>query len=148
MTATAQRNMAVGKVNAFVVVVHNKRSPKDEEWHEYLQVGYGMGVDHGTLARYLVLTDGGAPTLKQQRILSDTLSPVLRQHPSALRVAIVTPSTFAYGVVTALSILRMNLRAFTPQDMHGAYEYLGIPPAYFGDVEALIKSLRTQLRDG
>ena len=146
MAATAQRNMAFGRVNAFVVVVHNRCPPTDEEWREYLESVHVIGVDHGTIARYLIVTEGGAPTFAQQKAVNDKLSLVRDRHPNALQTAVVTPSTFVRGIVTALSLVHPVYRAFTPQNTHGAYEYLGIPPAYFGELEALVASLKAQLR--
>ncbi len=146
MAGTAQRNMAFGQVNAFVVVVHNKHSPTDEEWSEYLQTVHVLGIDHGTLTRYLILTEGGAPTFAQRKALNNTLLLVRSRHPTALQTAIVTPSTFVRGVVKALSQLHPVYRVFAPQDMHAAYACLGIPPAYFDEVEALIRSLKAELR--
>lgn len=144
MSGTA--NMAFGRVNAFFVVVHNKHAPMDEEWTDYFNAAYAFGVDHGTLARYLIVTDGGVPNPAQQKILDDVLSAILQKHPTAIRAAIVTPSTFVRGVVTALHAARPIYGVFTADKMLDAYEFLGVPPAYHHEIEALVGTLKAQLR--
>jgi hypothetical protein len=146
MTNAAGKNMAFGAVNAFVILVHNKHPPTDDEWKDYLQFSVARGLSYGVTSRYLVLSEGGAPSTSQRRTLADAIAPILQKNPSAMRTAIVTSSTFVRGVVTAMRLFEPIYQAFSPDDMKGAYAYLGITPAYFREIEAMIAALKAQLR--
>lgn len=146
MTNAVGKNMAFGAVNAFVILVHNKHPPTDDEWNDYLQFSVARGLTHGLLSYYLVLSEGGAPSAAQRKMLYDSISTVLQKNPSVMRTAIVTSSTFVRGIVTAMRLFEPIYQAFSPDDMKGAYAYLGISPAYFGEIEAMIAALKAQLR--
>jgi hypothetical protein len=140
--------MAWGSVNAFVVVVHTSEPLSDEEWDGYLQFCLGAGVEHGVKMSYLAVTEGGAPNTAQRRRFHDLVTPILEKHPGFMRGAIVTPSTFVRGVVTAMSLVNRVYKAFSHSEMKESYAYLGVPAGYIGQVEALIVSLKASLRDG
>jgi hypothetical protein len=146
MVIGAQRNMAFGVVNAYVVVVHNEHAPTDEEWAEYVQLNGSLGTDHGVTTHYLIVTDGGSPSAAQRKVLFDVIGPILKKHPTVMRCAVITSSTFTRGIVSAMHIIHPSLRAFSPADLGSAYTYLGIPPAYVREIEALIASLKARLR--
>jgi hypothetical protein len=78
--------------------------------------------------------------------MHEAITPIVQRNPTLMRSAIVTPSTFVRGIVAAMHLVNPIFQAFSPDDMKGAYAYLGIPPAYFRDVEAMIASLKAQLR--
>jgi hypothetical protein len=139
--------MAYDRINAFVVVVHNKLPPTDEEWDEYIEFNKSYGGDQGVITRFLVVTDGGAPTAAQRKILHDAAAPLLKQYPNAMRTAVVTPSTFVRGVMNALSLMLVKpmFRGFSPNEMHKAYTFLGVPPVYISDIEEMIAYLRASL---
>jgi hypothetical protein len=138
--------MAFGEVNFYIILVHNKHTPTDEEWSEYIQFNLARGTAHGVLSRFLVVTEGGSPSSAQRKAMHDTITPILKKKPTVIRSAIVTPSTFVRGVVTAMHLINPIFKAFSPGDMKEAYAYLGIPPAYFGEIEAMTTSLKAQLR--
>ncbi len=146
MEGNTKRTMAWGRVNAFVVVVHEKLPPSDEEWDEYIQFNLDSGVEHGLNVRYLVVTEGGAPTAPQRKTFHDALTPLLKKRPDFMRGAIVTPSTFVRGVVTAMSLVNPVMKAFSPAEIKASYAYLGVPEAYVGLIEALVASLKASLR--
>ncbi|MCK6589854.1 MAG: hypothetical protein L6Q76_19960 [Polyangiaceae bacterium] len=138
--------MAYDSINSFVVVVHTKAPPTDEEWNEYIEFNRANGVERGIVTRYLVVTEGGAPTARQRKLLHDALSPLLEQYPNVIRSAIVTPSTFVRGVANAMGLVNPIIRGFSPNEMQKAYAYLGVPSAYMSDIEEIIASLRASLR--
>lgn len=138
--------MAYDSFNSFVVVVHTKVQPTDEEWDEYIEFNRINGHDRGVITRYLVVTEGGAPTAAQRKIFHDAITPLLKQNPNVMRTAVVTPSTFVRGVISALSVVNPIFRAFSPNEMKEAYAYLGVPSVYIGDIEELIAMLRASLR--
>jgi hypothetical protein len=142
-----KRTMVWGSVNAFVVVVHGKDTPTDEEWNEYLQFNLDMGSEHGVNVRSLAVTEGGAPTAAQRKTFHDAATRLLKKHPGVVRGAVVTPSTFVRGVVTAMSLVNPMIKAFSPAEMKECYAYMGVPEAYAGRVDALIASLKASLRE-
>lgn len=146
MNTAGTRNIAFDEVNTYVILVHNKHAPTNEEWSEYIQFNTARGMAHGRLSPYLIVSEGGAPTGAQRRAMHDAITPVLQRNPTLMRSAIVTPSTFVRGIVAAMHLVNPIFQAFSPDDMESAYAYLGIPPAYFRDVEAMIASLKAQLR--
>ena len=146
MSPAGTRNIAFGEVNTYVILVHNKHTPTNEEWNEYIQFNFARGTTHGVLSHFLVVTEGGSPSSAQRKAMHDAITPILQKKPTVIRSAIVTPSTFVRGIVTAMHLINPIFKAFSPDDMKGAYAYLGIPPAYFGEIEAMIASLKAQLR--
>jgi hypothetical protein len=145
MTHDDRRTMAFGRVNAFIVTVHPKESPSDADWDKYIEFCLGSGLAHGTITRYLVITHGGAPSSKQQRMMHEQVGEPLRRNPQALKGAIVSSSTFVRGIVNAMNLVQPVYRAFSPADIARAYEYVGISPAYVGEIERMIASLEAQL---
>lgn len=145
--SNARRNMAFGKVNDFIVVVHNKHAPGDDEWDAYMQFNVAHSVEQGTIIRLLVFTEGGAPTAVQRRLMHSALSPSLAKakHPGLIRVAVISPSTFVRGVATAMSLLDPVYRSFSPADIGAAYTYVGVPHTYISNIEALVAELKAQL---
>jgi hypothetical protein len=145
VTRDNRKSMAYGRVNAFIVVVHTKESPTDDEWKQYLDFCLEIGGLQGTITRYLVITRGGAPTAKQRKQMHDLVSEALRRNPQVLKGAIVTPSTFVRGIVNAMSLVEPVYRAFSPAEIARAYEYIGVPPGYIGELERMITSLEAEL---
>lgn len=138
------KTMAFGKVDKFVVVVHSKEPPLDDEWNEYIQFNIRTFTP-GDMMKFLAVTDGGAPTTTQRMILNEKLSEYVRGNKHLLRSAIVTSSTFVRGVVTALSWFNSGICAFSPTNLEDAMNYLEIPPQYHAEIRLLIKKLRTNL---
>lgn len=142
----ARRSMAYDSINSFVVVVHTKAPPTDEEWDEYIEFNRANGVERGVITRYLVVTEGGAPTAAQRKLFHDAVTPLLQKYPNVLRTAVVTPSTFVRGVMSALSLVNPIFRGFSPNEINDAYEYLSVPSVYRGDLEELVATLRASLK--
>lgn len=141
---SVMKTMAFGKVDKLVVVVHSRKPPADDEWEDYIQFNLRTYTPGDTL-KYLVVTDGGAPTAAQRMILNEKLSEYVRGNTNLLRSAIVTSSTFVRGVVTALSWFNSGICAFSPQNLEDAMNYLEIPAQYHAEIRILIKKLRTNL---
>ena len=144
MSPAGTRNIAFGEVNTYVILVHNKHTPTNEEWNEYIQFNIRTFTP-GDMMKYLIITDGGAPTTKQRMILNEKLSEYVRGRQHLFRSAIVTGSTLVRGVVTAISWFNSGICAFSPQHLEDAMNYLEIPDQYHADIRVLIKKLRTTL---
>ena len=146
MTTAGKKTMAFGMVNVFVVIVHNELTPSDEDWRSWVAFNHENVAEEGLVGRYLIVSDGGAPTAAQRRMLHETMAAPLKKDPTFIRTAVVTPSTFVRGVVTAMSWLDPIFRAFSPKDIASAYKYLGIPSDYHPAVEQMIASLKAELQ--
>lgn len=146
MTTARKKTMAFGIINVFVVIVHNEQTPSDEDWRSWVEFNFKNVVEKTPVGRYLIVSEGGAPTSAQRKMLHESMAAPLSKDPTSIRTAVVTPSTFVRGVVTAMSWLDPIFRAFSPQDIASAYKYLGIPPDYHPDVERMIASLKAELQ--
>jgi hypothetical protein len=91
--------------------------------------------------RILVVTEGGTPSPKQRQALDVVSKPVMNKS----KIAVVTRSTFARGVVNAFALLYPVYRAFDPRDIDGALRYLDLSPAQMDDAKRRIDELRAEL---
>lgn len=145
MTPATEKNIAFATLNSYVVYVGGKRPPRDDEWMHYLDALEQAGMIDGVARRYLIITDGGSPTLAQQKIMHERIHRALAASPGSLKAALVTPSTFARGVGVALTQQSPIFKLFRPEEMPDVYAYLGIPPAFVKQIERLVESLRATL---
>lgn len=99
-----------------MLAVFGEQSPPDEEWEEYLRVMKDIEPDD----LIFILSAGGGPALMQRRDLEQ-----LTGHHRG-RVAVVTTSRMARGIVTALSWMEKSIKAFDPTRRKDAFDYLEI----------------------
>lgn len=139
-----RKNFAYGRVDRFVIVVHGEDPPTDDVWREYLDYTFN-GATVKDVVRHLVVTRGASPTSAQRKLLQERASVLLDEHPSSVRAAIVTPSTFARGVVAAISWIIDAPRAFAPDKLPDAMSYLDIPMEYYPQIQGMVKTLQGAL---
>jgi hypothetical protein len=101
------------------VAVFTEGSPSDEEWVEYIETLRRLGdASHRTL----VFSAGGGPTALQREDLER-----LTEEQEHVKVAVITRSLVARGMVTALRWLRRDANAaFEPGKLDAAFDYLGL----------------------
>jgi hypothetical protein len=138
-------NFAYGRVDRFIIVVHGETAPTDEVWKEYLDYTFNHATSRD-IVRHLVMTRGASPTSSQRKALQERAAVLLDENPISVRAAIVTPSTFARGIVTAISWIIDAPRAFAPDKIRDAMTYLDIPMEHFDGIQAMVKSLEDALR--
>jgi hypothetical protein len=136
--------MKFATIKNFTVVFHSRYPPNEDEWDEYLTACAADFTRNGFM-RYLVVSDGGAPSAVQRMRLNENLAHWTRTNPDAIRTAVLTKSAFVRGVVTAINWFRPTLRAYSPDNLGDALTYLGVPPELRSDVEALIPKVRSEL---
>ena len=136
-------NIAHEWISECFVAVRGKGSPTPAEWEEYL-AGIARGLQEGRPARCLVLTQGSSPTPAQRVGLAERIVTV---EPS-LRVAVLTSSTFARGVVDALSTAHPGYRTFAPSALDEALDYLGVRVSAAADVKTTLDRLTRAVDDG
>jgi hypothetical protein len=121
------KNAASRLVHNVGLVVHNARNPNREEWDEYLAVSLaGREAVGGDLARFkqLVFTDGGGPNGAQRKASADVARG--QKNSEKLKVAVVSRSVVARGIVTAFRWVGLPLRSFTPDQLEEAFEFLAL----------------------
>ena len=128
----------VGNVH---IVIHGTTEPRDEDWRLYMDAVRSEEQKTTDFAkiRTLVFSAGGGPTAKHRREISEFLGG--RTTP----VAIVTSSTIMRGVVTALQWFNPLARAFSPDNVVAALQFLGTSDSEAHLVWTEAKRLQTSL---
>lgn len=111
-----------------VLSLHRKDAPSDQAWIEYIESFVAALAEvqgDARRIRGLAISDGGGPTAKQR----DQLNAFMR-HSTEGRgtVAIVTSDSIVRGIVKALSWFNPMARAFAPDELSRAIDYLGLTP--------------------
>jgi hypothetical protein len=140
-----RKNFAYGRVDRFVVVVHGDEPPTDEVWKEYIEYTFSGAVARDVV-RHLVVTEGASPTSAQRKLLQEKTADFLDADPMSVRAAIVTSSTFARGIVTAIGWIVDAPRAFSPDKIEDAMKYLGIPMNYYEPIKKMVGTLQSELQ--
>jgi hypothetical protein len=138
-------HFAYGRVDQFLVVVHGDVPPTDEVWEEYLKFTFENKTSKD-IVRHLVITQGASPTAAQRRLLQERAAVLLDENPVSVRAAIVTPSTFARGIVTAISWIIDAPRAFAPEKLSEALKYLDIPEEHLTAIRGMVTKLDEELK--
>lgn len=131
-------DMVQGFVGDLMIMVHTARPPSASEWADYISA---VASHDPTKMRTLCFTDGGAPNSPQRKEVTATLG------GHASRGAIVSASMMVRGVVTALAWFNPLIRAFSPNEIEGAVQYLGVPAEELPHVWAEVRRLRDKLGD-
>jgi hypothetical protein len=140
-----RKNFAYGRVDRFVVVVHGDEPPTDDVWKEYMDYTFS-GANARDVVRHLVVTEGASPTSAQRKLLQERTADFLDADPMSVRAAIVTTSTFARGIVTAIGWIVDAPKAFAPDKLEDAMRYLGIPMNYYEPIKTMVATLQGELR--
>jgi hypothetical protein len=131
-------DMVQAFVGDLMILVHTSRPPSSSEWAEYVAA---VAARDPIKLRTLVFTDGGAPNSPQRKEVTAALG------GHASRGAIVSASMIVRGAVTALGWFNPLIRAFSPNEIDDAIQYLGVPPEEVPLVWAEVHRLRERLGD-
>lgn len=134
------KSMAFRQVRGVVIAAHTDRDPSEEEYNGYCDFCLGLPKH---VNRYLIVSEGGAPTPKQRASTNETLKK--RGQPEAT-VAVVTPKTIVRGIVTALSWFNPKIKSFAPTEIDVAMRYLGLSPTEAGEVSLELRKLQAELK--
>jgi hypothetical protein len=129
--------LAYDRCGELLVVVMGREAVPDAEWDGYLDF-IARTLPAGRPARALVFTDGAAPTPAQRTRLDQQIHSLFPDP----RVALITGSTFARGVLNAIAFFSRGYRAFAPDQLRDAFAYLGIAPSAGPQVELTARVLR------
>ena len=128
----------VGNVH---IVIAGTSEPIDEDWRTYMAAVRGEErkmADFGKM-RTIVFSAGGGPNAKQRKEVNEFLG------GRATPVAIVTSSTIMRGVVTALQWFNPLARAFSPDNVFAAMQFLGTSDSEATGVWAEAKKLQSSV---
>lgn len=134
------QNLAYGRAGSVVVLVQGETAPSDAEWEAYLRDA-AVWVQEGGLRGLLVHTAGGAPTPAQRRAMDG----MLRGQVQHMKVAVLTRSTFARGVLRAMDMFYSQFRGFEPGALREALDYLGVRVHEVEAVERCLQGCQLQL---
>jgi hypothetical protein len=136
------KNAAFRLLRDVGLVVHNARNPNREEWDAYLAMSRAaadvVGGDLGKF-RQIVFTDGGGPNNAQRRASADLAKEC--RNGDKVRVAVVSRSIVARGIVTAFRWLGLPLRAFQPEELAEAFAFLVVTDAEAVAICAAVEEL-------
>lgn len=133
---TLPTNMLWGEKSDVTIAVHTDQAPSDSEWDGWIELCANRAPKR---LGFLIFTDGGGPSSVQRSKLSRI--PELKRIPSA----VVTSSAIGRGIVTAVSWLGTNVRAFAPVNLRGALDFLRVPEELRHGVTREVASLRMGL---
>ena len=136
------KNAAFRLLGDVGLVVHNARNPNREEWDAYLAMSLAAtAVVGGDLARFrqIVFTDGGGPNLAQRRASADLAKGY--KNGNKVKVAVVSRSVVARGIVTAFRWLGLPLRSFDPDQLAEAFAFLAVSSAEAVAICAAVEEL-------
>lgn len=134
-------NIVYGKLGRLAVMVAGRDNPSDTEWDRYVDFLEALRTP-GPVARTLAITEGGAPSSAQRVRLEKRIGEARR----GSKLAVVTSSTFARGVLNAWALVRPGYRAFAPERLDEALQFLDVSPLDIRDVKDVIAELQAELR--
>lgn len=108
-----------------VVVLHTQQDPLPSEWTNYIDLHLNLKKKNaGDLSRIrnFVVTDGGAPDVKQRALMSEAFG-------AASKVAVITnalSNPIKRGVATAISWANPSFRALPPEQWRLALRHVDL----------------------
>lgn len=123
--------------NVFLLV-HGEPDPTAEEW-DALIVALASYLAGKSRVRSLIVSPGSRPNLQQRKQLNEVLKGVRNL------CSVVTGSAVARTVVTILRLRNPEIRAFDPEHLESAFDYLELDPSERRKVRAALETLREQV---
>ena len=140
--------IAAGKTAGWVrigdvcIYISAKRPPSDADWNAYLAWLRENGKPSVTRPELLSLVydRSPGPNASQRKQLNDSTV------GWKMRVAVLSPSTVARGIVTAMNWFKKDAyEAFPPDDFERALTFLGAPAQIRPDITIATKDLAAEL---
>ena len=129
-----------GEACGCIIVCQGKETASSEEVDPYLEAMVRY-VEATTKPRVLVITAGGAPTPEQRKKLDRVIDPIREK----IRIAVVTDSTFARGVVKAIRLLYPCYQAFALKELEDALRFLDVRSGEVIEVKRCAEELQASL---
>jgi len=105
-----------------LAIRQNRQEATPADWEELRKVlaSYREELER---TRFLVYTDGGTLTAVQRKDLAQLLG------DAHAKVAVVSDSVKVRFAGATISLFQKNYRQFTTNELHEAYQHLGLGPA-------------------
>lgn len=132
--------LAVGESCGCVVACQGRDPASNDEWRLFLEAS-ARHMETTTRPRVLVITAGGAPTPEQRK----NFDQISEKHRAGLKIAIVTDSTFARGVVRAIRLFYPFYQAFALSELDEALRFLEVRAMDVTVVKRFAEELRASL---
>ena len=111
------RTLKWRKVGTTVLVVHARLLPAPEEWAAFIHDCTAMGT---VAARGLIFAEVTLNAEQRREIQA------LHRLTGTYAVAVITSSVLTRVLVTTMNWMRNNHRAFAPDDIVAAFDFLGV----------------------
>ena len=128
--------MAISRSERVYTLVYGVQTPSDEEWAQCVALCQERA---GRDSRFIVETRGGGPDAKQRKVLAEAM------RDEDTRVAVMTDSLVARGILTALAWLGLPQRGFALQDLRAAGSYLELTTEELTHAATELERLRVAL---
>ena len=115
-------NIAFARVRKCYVLVQNKNAATDEEWSKWVAFVSKGGEVSVPSMRVLIFSAGGSPTPKQRA----SIHALMPKTGGGVETAIVTASFVGRSVVGAMNLFNPKVRAFSPERVSDALDYLDV----------------------
>lgn len=117
--------LSFGRIGEVIYVVHNARSPADDEWDAYLALCEQEKRSRPDAKVFLglTITDGGAPNAAQRNRFRTILEGM------NVRASVLTDSFTVRGVVTLMGMFVKNIEVYSGDDWRKAARNLDLPEA-------------------
>jgi predicted Abi (CAAX) family protease len=132
------QTMAWQAVDDVLILVHGAQEPVDAEWDQLVEAARKYAASAGRL-RSLVVTPGPGPNMSQRK----RLNAVTDGQP--IPAAVVTDSMVGRAIVTLVGLRNPAIRAFEPQRLDQALEYLGVPSQSQARIREAVQALKQRV---
>ena len=124
-----------------LVLYQTAEPPSDAEWDAHLEKLRAVQAANADFCVF-VWTDGGRPTPPQQARLAELT------RRTVWKTAVVSPALAVRFVVSSLSLTKVNVRYFAPDELNEAYAHLELDEVSQRAIEQTIERFRLDLSAG
>jgi hypothetical protein len=134
------KTLSFAQVRDCLILVCTAASPAASEWDEYLE--FMRVYTRSTQApRVVVVTQGWVPDPRQRQ----TLEQVNGSSYDRAKIAVVTSSTFARGVIAAIQRMHPTYKVFAPEAIDEAFVYIDLPRGHFDEAKRRIVGMAAEV---
>lgn len=134
----ANKGIAWGYAEKMLVVVHAPVQPATADWNEFMD----EVRTHVDIRGVMILANNSRLTPLQRA----EIKAWYEEHK--VRGALVTDSVMMRGIVTAMNWFGIDAKAFPPDGLDAAMEFIGVPPTSRTNVLVMIRKLEGMLPKG
>jgi hypothetical protein len=128
--------MSFAREGRTFIVAHGRDNATPEEWSAFV---HALESELPNVSGVLVFTAGATINARQREQIE------LLTKRGDLRMAVLTDSVMARGVVTALSWFNVQIKAFAPHDEQHALDHLQVAPAERAAVRATLRDIKAHV---